>query len=152
MKALLPLTEVSFQWISSADTTVCEMLIEEEGRSIPWRGLSVCGPSILPVGTTSLLLCCERLPEMEVWELLRMFASLERGIELVVGGSLCPTAAKAARFWAGNVLESLLWLECMRKWSLEDLQLLIIWNLKSIYKSQEDEVIGKKNKSCHSLD
>lgn len=45
MKALLPLTEVSFQWISSADTTVCEMLIEEEGRSIPWRGLSVCGPS-----------------------------------------------------------------------------------------------------------
>lgn len=74
------------------------MLIEEEGRSISWKGLSVCGPSPLAVGTTSLLLCCEHLPEMEVWELLRMFASLEYGIELLVGGSLCPTAAKAARF------------------------------------------------------
>lgn len=37
----------------------------------------------------------------------------------------------------------LLWLDCMRKRLLEDLQLLIIWNLKGVYRSQEDEVIGK---------
>lgn len=152
MKALPPLTEVSFQWISSADTTVCEMLIEEEGRSIPWRGLSVCGPSCT---------CGNNQLAVVLW------ASARNGGM----GALAHVCVSWAWHWAAcgwlivsnccqgcpllgreQVLESLLWLECMRKWSLEDLQLLIIWNLKGIYKSQEDEVIGKKNKSCHSWD
>lgn len=152
MKALPPLTEVSFQWISSADKTVCEMLIEEEGRSIPWRAVCL---------RTIHITCGNNQLAVVLW------ASARNGGM----GALAHVCVSWAWHWAAcgwlivsnccqgcpllgreQVLESLLWLECMRKWSLEDLQLLIIWNLKGIYKSQEDEVIGKKNKSCHSWD